>query len=106
MNNQTIITPSSLVFSGIEIKQKNNVFLFQFTEQLQSRSEELLAKKGLGDLTPDEQLELDNISELSRIFTIVNSKLALNFQWSIEELKQLSDKEQTISANIAIPLNI
>jgi hypothetical protein len=31
-------------------------------------------------LTADEQTELDNISELSRIFTIINSKLALKFQ--------------------------
>jgi hypothetical protein len=45
MNNQTVITPSSLVFSGIEIKQKNDIFIFQFTEELQNRSEELLEKK-------------------------------------------------------------
>ena len=87
MNNQTVITPSSLVFSGIEIKQKNDIFLFQFTEELQTRSEELLEKKSSGILTVDEQIELENISELSRIFTVINSKLALKFQWSAKQLK-------------------
>jgi hypothetical protein len=45
MNNQAKISPSSLVFSGIKIKQKKDIFLFQFSQERQKRSELLLEKK-------------------------------------------------------------
>ena len=68
-----MIQPSSLLPNGIEIKQVNNFNLFKFTEDLQARSEELLERNKLEALTPEEAIELAGISELSRIFTLINS---------------------------------
>ncbi|HEY9606315.1 MAG TPA: hypothetical protein V6C85_32205 [Allocoleopsis sp.] len=101
---QLMIQPSSLMFSGIQIKQLNDVYLFRFTEELQTRSEELLERSKAGALTPEEEIELAGISELSRIFTFVNSKIAAQFKWSPEQLKQLYDEPET-SVNTAIPQN-
>ncbi|HAA27925.1 MAG TPA: hypothetical protein DCE56_10015 [Cyanobacteria bacterium UBA8553] len=102
---QLMIQPSSLMFSGIQIKQLNDVYLFRFTEELQARSEELLELSKAGTLTPEEEIELAGISELSRIFTFVNSKIAAQFKWSPEQLKQLYDNEPETSVNTAIPQN-
>ena len=102
---QLMIQPSSLMFSGIQIKQLNDVYLFRFTEELQTRSEELLERSKAGALTPEEEIELAGISELSRIFTFVNSKIAAQFKWSPEQLKQLYDDEPETSVNTAIPQN-
>ena len=102
---QLMIQPSSLMFSGIQIKQLNDVYLFRFTEELQTRSEELLERSKTGALTPEEEIELAGISELSRIFTFVNSKIAAQFKWSPEQLKQLYDDEPETSVNTAIPQN-
>ena len=102
---QLMIQPSSLMFSGIQIKQLNDVYLFRFTEELQARSEELVERSKAGSLTPEEEIELAGISELSRIFTFVNSKIAAQFKWSPEQLKQLYDNEPETSVNTAIPQN-
>jgi hypothetical protein len=73
MTAQMMIQPSSLLPNGIEIKQVNNFHLFKFTEDLQARSDELLERNKAGLLTPEEAAELAGISELSRIFTLINA---------------------------------
>ncbi|MBA2750596.1 MAG: hypothetical protein H0U45_18185 [Tatlockia sp.] len=73
MNAQMMIQPSSLLPNGIEIEQINNFNLFKFTDELQSRSDELLERNKNGVLTLDEATELAGISELSRIFTLINA---------------------------------
>lgn len=73
MNAQIMIQPSSLLPNGIEIKQVNNFKLFKFTEDLQARSDELLERNKVGALTSSEAEELAGISELSRIFTLINA---------------------------------
>lgn len=73
MTAQIMIQPSSLLPNGIEIKQINNFNLFKFTEELQARSDELLERNKVGLLTPDEAAELAGISDLSRIFTLINA---------------------------------
>lgn len=75
MNTQIMIQPSSLLPDGIEIKQVNNFNLFKFTEDLQARSDELLERNKSGLLTPEEAAELAGISELSRIFTLINAMI-------------------------------
>jgi hypothetical protein len=53
--------------------------LFKFTCAAQKRLEDLLnRRKDLG-LLPDEQAELEALAELDRIFTYINSQLALAF---------------------------
>ena len=68
-----MIQPSSLLPNGIEIEQINNFNLFKFTDNLQARSNELLERSKVGLLTLDESVELAGISELSRIFTLINA---------------------------------
>lgn len=75
MTAQMMIQPSSLLPNGIEIRQINNFNLFKFTDDLQSRSDELLKRNQAGLLTPDEAAELAGISELSRIFTLTNAMI-------------------------------
>lgn len=105
MSQQLMVPPSSLIFSGIQLKQLNEVYLFRFTDELQTRSENLLESSKAGTLTPEEEAELAGISELSRIFTFVNSKIAAQAKWSPEQLKQLYDNEPETSVNTAIPQN-
>lgn len=73
MTAQMMIQPSSLLPNGIEIRQVNNFNLFKFTDDLQARSDELLERNKVGLLTPEEAAELAGISELSRIFTLINA---------------------------------
>lgn len=70
---QMMIQPSSLLPDGIEIQPVNNFNLFKFTEDLQARSDELLERSKSGLITPEEAVELAGISELSRIFTLINA---------------------------------
>lgn len=73
---QVVITPQSLLETGIKVEKVNNLRLFKFTDELQSRLEDLLEKNKMGSLTPDEAAELDAVGELDRIFTYLNSLLA------------------------------
>jgi hypothetical protein len=73
MTLQIMIQPSSLLPNGIEIERVNNFNLFKFTEELQARSDELLERNRVGLLTQDEIAELAGISDLSRIFTLINA---------------------------------
>ncbi len=75
MTTKSIINPSSLVSKGIQISQVDNLNLFKFTDELQSRMEELLEKKKADLLTPEELAELAAILELDRIFTLINAKV-------------------------------
>ena len=75
MTVQMMIQPSSLLPDGFEIQQVNNFNLFKFTDDLQARSDELLERSKSGLLTPEEAAELAGISELSRIFTLINAMI-------------------------------
>lgn len=75
MTPQLMVPPSFLMHSGIRISQVENLTLFKFTDELQSRMEELLEKHKTGLLKPDEETEYAGISELDRIFTWVNAQL-------------------------------
>jgi hypothetical protein len=105
MTPQLMVQPSSLMPSGVETKEFGNIYLFKFTEQLQSRFEELLAKKKTDALTPEEEAEYIGISELERIFTLINAQLAAKSQWCPTQLEDSSDDAPDSSVNTATPPN-
>jgi len=73
---QVVITPQSLLETGIKVEKVDHLRLFKFTDELQSRLEDLLEKNKTGALSADEAAELDAVGELDRIFTYLNSLLA------------------------------
>ena len=75
MITQSMVQPSFWVESGIKISHVRNLHLFKFTDELQSRLEELSKHKKAGMLTTEEEAELAGILELDRIFTLLNAKI-------------------------------
>lgn len=75
MNAQMMVQPSFWVESGIKISKVRNFNLFKFTDELQSRLEELSENKKAEILTTEEEAELAGILELDRIFTLLNAKI-------------------------------
>ncbi|MBD2513592.1 MAG: hypothetical protein KME52_12330 [Desmonostoc geniculatum HA4340-LM1] len=75
MITQMMVQPSFWVDSGIKLSKVRDIYLFKFTEELQSRLEELSQKKKGGLLTSEEEAELSGILELDRIFTLLNAKI-------------------------------
>ncbi len=72
----TLIKPSTMLPEGLCIQQVNNFTLFKFTDQLGERMQELLDKKKVDALTPEESLELEAIGELDTIFSYINAVMA------------------------------
>jgi hypothetical protein len=106
MNTQLMVKPSSLMPQGIKMVEFGNIYLFRFTDDLQSRMEELLERKKLDLLAVDEIPELAGIIELSRIFTLINAQLSTQAKWCPIALDNLYDNELNISANTATLQNI
>lgn len=75
MVTKIMVQPSSWVDSGIKISKVRNFNLFKFTDELQSRLEELSEKNKAGLLTSEEEPELTGILELDRIFTLLNARI-------------------------------
>ncbi|MEQ9481640.1 hypothetical protein [Coleofasciculus sp. F4-SAH-05] len=74
MVSSVTIKPSTLI-GKIKLQRVEELMLFKFTEDLQSRMEELLEKKKSDRLTLEEISELEAIGELDRIFTHINAML-------------------------------
>ncbi|CAD0228290.1 hypothetical protein PCC7805_01799 [Planktothrix agardhii] len=72
---QVMISPQSLLETGIKVEKVDSLRLFKFTDELQSNLEDLLDKNKTGSLTLEEEAELNAIGELDRIFTYLNSLL-------------------------------
>lgn len=72
---QVIISPQSLLETGIKVEKVDDLKLFKFTDALQCRLEDLLDKNKTASLTAEESAELNAIQELDRIFTYLNSLL-------------------------------
>lgn len=101
-----MIPPSSLIGSGIQMRQvADNLSLFKFTDELQSRLEELLAKHKAGLLTPDEAAEYAGLAELDDIFTFVNSQLVAIAKWFPAKQKELLENELVTAANTVTTQN-
>jgi hypothetical protein len=73
----------------MKMSEFGNIYLFKFTEELQIRFEELLAKKKSDKLTSEEEAEYVGISELQRIFTLINAQLAAKSKWCPNQLDDL-----------------
>jgi hypothetical protein len=106
MTPQLMVQPSALMSSGIRMSEFGNIYLFKFTSELQSRFEELLEKKKADILTPEEEAEYAGISELERIFTLINAQLAAKSKWCPMQLEDLYDNEPDTSVNTVTPPNI
>ncbi|MEH1848466.1 MAG: hypothetical protein V7L25_26670 [Nostoc sp.] len=89
MTTQLMVQPSSLISSGIRMSEFGDIYLFKFTDELQSRFEELLQKKKANALTPEEEAEYVGISELERIFTLINAQLTAKSKWCPNKLEDL-----------------
>ncbi len=89
MITQLMVQPSSLISSGIKMSEFGDIYLFKFTDELQSRFEELLEKKKADSLIPEEEAEYVGISELQRIFTLINAQIAAKSKWCPNKLEEL-----------------
>jgi hypothetical protein len=72
----TVLSKPSSLIHEIQIEKVGTWNLFKFSEVLQLRMEDLLAKKKADLLSPEDVAELDSIGELDRIFTHVNAMIA------------------------------
>lgn len=75
MITQTMVQPSSWIEEGITIQKIRGLNLFKFTDQLQIRLEILIERKKANLLTPEESVELAGLTELDRIFTLINARI-------------------------------
>lgn len=75
MITQIMVQPSSWVETGIKISNVRGLNLFKFTDELQSRLDDLSERKKTTALTDEEEAELTGILELDRIFTLLNARI-------------------------------
>jgi hypothetical protein len=61
--------------SGVQMREVGEVYLFRFSDELQSRFEALLDRQKSTALTAEEIAEYAGITELQRIFTVINAQL-------------------------------
>jgi hypothetical protein len=71
------LQPSQLLAAHLQVERQDSLTVFKFTEAAQARLEGLLTRRKDGGLTTEEQAELDALAELDRIFTYINTQLAL-----------------------------
>ena len=72
---QTMVQPSSWIESGVQLQKVRGLNLFKFTDALQSRLETLIDRQKDNLLTGEEAAELAGITELDRIFTLINGRI-------------------------------
>ncbi len=72
---QMMVQPSSWVETGIEIQIVRGLNLFKFNDELQDRLEVLLDRHKENSITEAEAAELVGITELERIFTLMNARI-------------------------------
>jgi hypothetical protein len=75
MITQTMVQPSFWVEDNIQISQVWGLNLFKFTDDLQSRLEVLIEQQKAGTISAEEVTELAGITELDRIFTLINARV-------------------------------
>ncbi|MEE3717919.1 hypothetical protein V2H45_14355 [Tumidithrix elongata RA019] len=105
MITQTMVQPSSLLPIGMNIVPLGNVFLFHLTDDLQDRLEDLLDRKKADTLTNEQTAELEGITELSRIFTLINAQIAEKALWCPLKPEDLFENAPVTSVNTAIRQN-
>jgi hypothetical protein len=75
MVTQIMVQPSSWVESGIKLSKVRDLNLFKFTDELQTRLDNLSERKKSEELAEEEEAELAGILELDRIFTLLNARI-------------------------------
>jgi hypothetical protein len=75
MITQTMVQPSFWIEVGIQIQKVRGLNLFKFNDDLQARLEELIDRHKANLLTIEETSELAGITELDRIFTLMNARI-------------------------------
>jgi hypothetical protein len=75
MITQVMVQPSFWIESGVTIKKIRNAYLFKFTDELQSRLDELSERQKSDTLSAGEAAELAGMLELDRIFTLLNARI-------------------------------
>ena len=75
MITQTMVQPSSWIESGVQLRKVRGLNLFKFTDELQECLEVLVDRQKSNLLTPSETAELAGITELDRIFTLMNARI-------------------------------
>ena len=69
-----MVQPSSWIEEGITTQLVRGLGLFKFTEELQTRFEELIEMYKAQQLTAAQEAELKGLQELDRIFTLLNAR--------------------------------
>ena len=72
---QTMVQPSFWIESGVKLQKVRGLNLYKFTDELQNRLEILIDRKKNNLLTSAETAELVGITELDRIFTLMNARI-------------------------------
>jgi hypothetical protein len=75
MITQTMVQPSFWIEVGIQIQKVRGLNLFKFNDDLQARLEVLIDRQKANILTLEETTELAGITELDRIFTLMNARI-------------------------------
>jgi hypothetical protein len=75
MITQTMVQPSFWIEIGIQIQKVRGLNLFKFNDDLQARLEVLIDRQKANILTAEETTELAGITELDRIFTLMNARI-------------------------------
>ena len=75
MITQVMVQPSFWVESGITLRKVRDVYLFKFTDALQSRLDDLSERQKSDTLLAEEAAELAGLLELDRIFTLLNARI-------------------------------
>jgi hypothetical protein len=75
MISQTMVQPSFWIETNIKIQKVRGLNLFKFTNDLQDRLEVLIDQQKANMLTAEETAELAGITELDRIFTLMNARI-------------------------------
>jgi hypothetical protein len=75
MITQTMVQPSFWIEVGIQIQKVRGLNLFKFNDDLQARLEILIDRQKANILTIEETTELAGITELDRIFTLMNARI-------------------------------
>jgi hypothetical protein len=70
-----MVQPSFWIEVGIQIQKVRGLNLFKFNDDLQARLEVLIDRQKANILTVEETTELAGITELDRIFTLMNARI-------------------------------
>jgi hypothetical protein len=75
MITQAMVQQPFWVANEIKIAKVRDRYLLKFSDELQSKLDELNQQKKLSSLTEGEEAELEGILEIARNFTLLNAKI-------------------------------